>query len=169
MNGASEGYIKRGHSKLPTISEDWGRGSFYQKESKREQTRRRANERQGGVNSRFSDAAEPHLHRDTGFLVWGIPGAAQGRSILSRDERVRKSAMVETRVTKGRQRYTDCYLAIQVADIIGRPAARSCCSLETVRLLCGGFAIGVKEIAGMRCEGRSMTSNAMIAVWLMHG
>jgi hypothetical protein len=92
MNGASEGYIKRGYSiSYPQYLEFRGRGSLCQKESKREQTASRAKEQQGGVNSRFSDAAEPHLHRDTGLLVWGIPVAAQGRSILSRDERVRKA------------------------------------------------------------------------------
>lgn len=97
---------------------------FQQKANVNNLCKRRPGERAvRGVHSRFSDAAEPNLYRDT----WrGIPGTAQGRITLSRDERVRCSAMAESRVTRGRQRCTDCYPAIQVAGIIPQLLRGSC-------------------------------------------
>jgi hypothetical protein len=49
-------------------------------------------------------------------MVGDIPGTAHRESILSREKRVSCSAIAEHGITKGRQRYTDCYAAIPIAD-----------------------------------------------------
>ena len=72
-----------------------------------------ANGRQGSVNSRWSDAAESKLHCNT--QDWGRMFLVQLEGgILSRERRVSCSAIAGIGITRGRQGYTDCYLAIRI-------------------------------------------------------
>jgi hypothetical protein len=60
----------------------------------------------------------------------------EGRINLSRERRVSWGAIAEKGITRRRQRYTDCYLAIQVAGIIMQLLVGRAGSFGTMRLIC---------------------------------
>jgi hypothetical protein len=67
-----------------------------------------------------------HSYIVTRSLVEDIPGTTRRERILSRERRVSCSAIAEQGITKHRQRYTDCYAAIPVADTVMRQVRGSC-------------------------------------------
>jgi hypothetical protein len=90
------------------------------KEKKRnkvqQQTRRMGSK--GALSVGRSDTAE-ESYIVTPKTVGDIPGTTRRDSLWSRERRVSCSAIAEHGITKGRQRYTDCYAAIPLACIAG--------------------------------------------------
>lgn len=72
----------------------------------------------GALSVGRSDTAE-ESYIVTPRTVGDIPGTTRRDSLWSRERRVSCSAIAEHGITKGRQRYTDCYAAIPLAYIAG--------------------------------------------------
>ena len=87
----------------------------------------------GALSVGRSDTAE-ESYIVTPRTVGDIPGTTRRDSLWSRERRVSCSAIAEHGITKGRQRYTDCYAAIPIAGTAMQQCDGRAKYVETWRL-----------------------------------